>query len=133
MQFIHSWSKNIFLKILTFSFSQRCFPYHKRENASHSTTAICHLWHIFQGIKLRNFSSSHSAPKFLEVVANSKKSVACKNRGNEKQSYTMWKVTWIQNGQGSTLTLTRFPLESKFTSWKVKKRKWTKILTRYGK
>jgi len=25
--------------------------------------------------------------------------------------------------QGSTLTLTRFPLESKFTSWKVKKRK----------
>ena len=28
----------------------------------------------------------------------------------------------LQN-QGSTLTLTRFPLESKFTSWKVKKRK----------
>ena len=40
---------------------------------------------------------------------------------------------YFQYMQGSTLTLTHFPLESKFTSWKVKNQKGTKILTQSGK
>ena len=44
------------------------------------TFVIFHTSHIFQGIKLSLLSSSHLAPKCLEVVSNSKKLVLAKIR-----------------------------------------------------
>lgn len=54
------------------------------------TFAIFHTSHIFQGIKLSLLSSSHLAPKFLEVVAKLKKLVPCKI-GDTRSGHTQCK------------------------------------------